>query len=83
MRENNDALGRELKPGDRVYLSKKKTQAPKDKLYVWTKPGQSVWELIQKEGITEKAFREYNGIPYDVRTFETRQQVVLHKPKNK
>ena len=83
LRENNDALGRELKPGDRVYLSKKKTQAPKDKLYVWTKPGQSVWELIQKEGITEKAFREYNGIPYDVRTFETRQQVVLHKPKNK
>ena len=83
LREINDALGRDLKAGDRVYLGKKKSQAPKDHLFVWVKPGQSVWELLQKECITEKAFREYNGIPVDIRTFETRQQVLLRKPKNK
>lgn len=82
LRENNDALGRDLKAGDRVYLSKKKSQAPKDHPYVWVKPGQSVWELLQKECITEKSFREFNGIPVDVRVFETRQQVLLRKPKN-
>ena len=83
LRENNDALGRDLKVGDRIYLSAKKAQAPKDRPYVWVKPGQSVWELVQKEGITEKSFRELNGIPYDVRTFETRQQVLLRKLKDK
>ena len=35
LRENNDALGRDLKAGDRVYLSKKKSQAPKDHPFVW------------------------------------------------
>lgn len=83
LREHNDALGREMKAGDRVYMGKKKKQAPKDHLFVWVKPGQSVWELIQKECITEKAFRELNGLPVDVRVFETRQQVLLRKPKDK
>ena len=83
LRENNDALGRDLKPGDRIYMSKKKTQAPKEHPYTWVQPGESVWELIQKEGITEKAFRELNGIPVDVRVFETRQQVLLRKLKDK
>ncbi len=82
LREHNDALGRTLKEGDRIYLSKKKSQAPKDKPFVWVKPGQSVWELVQKEGITEKSFRELNGLPVDVRVFETRQQVLLRKQKN-
>lgn len=83
LRENNDALGRDLKVGDRIYLAKKKSQAPKDRPYIWVKPGQSVWELCQKEGITEKAFRELNGISINVRVFETRQQVLLRKLKEK
>ena len=83
LREMNDALGRDMKVGDRIYLKKKKSQAPKDKPSVWVKPGQSVWELTQKECITDKAFRELNGIPVDIRVFETRQQVLLRKPKNK
>ena len=81
LRENNDALGRTLKPGDRIYLGLKKRQAPKDKPSVWVKPGESVWSVIQREGITDEAFREWNGLPEDVRVFKTRQQVLLRKQK--
>lgn len=81
LRENNDALGRTLKPGDRVYLGPKKRQAAKDHPSVWVKPGESVWSIIQREGITDEAFRELNGLPVDVRVFKTRQQVLLRKQK--
>ena len=79
--EMNDALGRTMKAGDRIYLGKKKSQASKDHPSVWVKPGDSVWDLIQHEGITDKAFRELNGLPIDVRVFKTRQQVLLRKQK--
>lgn len=81
LRENNDALGRTLKAGDRVYLGPKKRQAAKDHPSVWVKPGESVWSIIQREGITDEAFREMNGLPVDVRVFKTRQQVLLRKQK--
>lgn len=81
LRENNDALGRTLKAGDRVYLGPKKKQAAKDHPSVWVKPGESVWSIIQREGITDAAFRELNGLPVDVRVFKTRQQVLLRKQK--
>ena len=81
LREMNDALGRTLKEGDRIYLANKKTQAAKDHPRVWVKPGDTVWDLIQHEGITDKAFRELNGLPVDVRVFKTRQQVLLRKQK--
>ena len=45
------------------------------------KPGESVWSIIQREGITDEAFREMNGLPVDVRVFKTRQQVLLRKQK--
>ena len=82
LRENNDALGRTLKEGDRIYLGKKKTQAPKDHARVWVKPGEKVWDIIQREGITDAAFRELNGLPIDVTVFKTRQQVLLRKEKS-
>ena len=81
LREMNDALGRTLKEGDRIYLAKKKKQAAADHPRVWVKPGDSVWDLIQHEGITDAAFRELNGLPEDVRVFKTRQQVLLRKQK--
>jgi len=81
LREMNDALGRTLANGDRIYLAKKKSQAPKDKARVWVKPGEKVWDLIQREGITDASFRAMNGLPVDVRVFKTRQQVLLRKEK--
>ena len=81
LREINDALGRTLKEGDRIYLSKKKKQAVKDHVRVWVKPGDKVWDLIQRECITDAAFRELNGLPIDIRIFQTRQQVLLRKEK--
>lgn len=81
LREMNDALGRTLKKGDRIYLAKKKTQAVKEHERVWVKPGEKVWDLIQREGITDAAFRQMNELPEDVRVFKTRQQVLLRKEK--
>jgi len=81
LREQNDALGRTLKEGDRIYLSKKKTQAPKDHARVWVKPGDKVWDLIQRECITDASFRALNGLPIDIMVFKTRQQVLLRKEK--
>ncbi len=81
LREMNDALGRTLQKGDRIFLGKKKTQAAKDHERVWVKPGDKVWDLIQREGITDAAFRALNGLPVDVRVFKTRQEVLLRKEK--
>ncbi len=83
LREQNDALGRTLKEGDRIYLANKKTQAAKDHPTVWVKPGDKVWDLIQRECITDAAFRELNGLPIDITVFKTRQQVLLRKEKSK
>ena len=81
LREMNDALGRTLKTGDRIYLAKKKTQAVKEHERVWVKPGDKVWDLVQREAITDAAFRELNGFPEDLRVFKTRQEVLLRKEK--
>lgn len=81
LREMNDALGRTLQKDDRVYLGKKKAQAAPGHERIWVKPGESVWHVIQKEGITEASFRALNGLPVDVRVFKTRQQVLLRKEK--
>lgn len=81
LREQNDALGRTLKEGDRIYLANKKTQAPKDHARVWVKPGEKVWDVIQRECITDAAFRALNGLPIDIMVFQTRQQVLLRKEK--
>lgn len=79
LRENNDALGRDLKKGDRIYLSPKKTvgEAP----YVWTHTGQSLWELSQEECVQIADILKYNGLDPQIRVFSTRQKIYLRKVK--
>ena len=79
LREDNDALGRELKQGDRIYLSAKKRMGDKD--YVWTHTGQSLWQLSQDEGVTIDAIQRLNDLDPQIRTFRTRQKIYLRKVK--
>lgn len=79
LREYNDALGRELKKGDRIYLYAKKKAGERE--YVWTYPGQSLWELSQEEGVAIDAIRKLNGLDPSVRTFHIRQRLYLRKVK--
>ena len=79
LREDNDALGRELKDGDRIYLSAKKKMGDKD--YVWTRPGLSLWQLSQDEGVTIEAIQRLNELDPQVRVFSTRQKIYLRKVK--
>ena len=80
LRENNDALGRDLMPGDRIYLSAKKSAGTKD--YVMTFPGQSLWKLSQEEGVMIEAIQKLNGLDPTIRTFRTRQKLYLKKVKD-
>ena len=79
LREDNDALGRELKKGDRIYLSAKKSIGANE--YTWTHTGQSLWELSQEEGVTIAAIQKYNELDNSVRVFRTRQKIYLKKVK--
>ena len=79
LREDNDALGRELSKGDRIYLSSKKNTGVNS--YVWTYPGQSLWQLSQEEGIHVEAIQKLNGLHPSVRTFQTRQKLYLKRVK--
>lgn len=79
LREDNDALGRELKQGDRIYLSAKKRMGDKD--YVWTHTGQSLWQLSQDEGVTIDAIQRLNDLDPQIRSFRTRQKIYLRKVK--
>ena len=79
LREDNDALGRELQKGDRIYLSAKKKVGDKD--FVWTHVGLSLWELSQNEGVTIESIQKLNGLDPAVRVFRTRQKIYLKKVK--
>ena len=79
LREDNDALGRELQKGDRIYLSAKKKVGDKD--FVWTHVGLSLWELSQNEGVTIESIQKLNGLDSAVRVFRTRQKIYLKKVK--
>ena len=79
LRVKNDALGRELQEGDRIYLSTKKKKGEID--YVWSRPGLSIWTLSQGEGVTVKSIQEINGLNPSVRVFQTRQKIYLRKVK--
>ena len=81
LREDNDALGRELKKGDRIYLGPKKNTGVPDKPFVWTFVGQSLWELSQEEGITIEAIQQLNELDPKVRIFSIRQKIYLRKVK--
>lgn len=79
LREHNDALGRDLRTGDRIYLASKKTTGANE--YVWTYPGQSFWQLSQEEGVQMDAIRKLNELDPQVCTFRTRQKIYLKKVK--
>ena len=80
LREWNDALGRDLAVGDRVYMKAKKKKVPAEKGIMWVHPGEDLWEICQREGIQIKQVQKLNGFPVDLRTFRTRQQIYLNKP---
>lgn len=80
LREWNDALGRDLAVGDRIYLSAKKKKVPAEKGLMWVHPGEDLWVICQREGIQIKQVQKLNGFPVDLRSFRTRQQIYLNKP---
>ena len=81
LREWNDALGRDLKVGDRIYMSAKKKSVPKEKTEMWVHPGESLWMICQREGIQMSHVQKLNGFAPDVQVFRTRQKIVLNKVK--
>ena len=81
LREWNDAMGRDLQVGDRIYLGGKNAYAPKDKPSLWVSPGESVWQVAQREGVQLNKMLEVNGIRTTLRTFQTRQQILLRPMK--
>ena len=81
LREWNDALGRELNSGDRVYMSAKKKKVPQEKSLMWVHPGEALWDICQREGIQIAQVRKLNGFAPELRVFRTRQQIYLNKIK--
>ena len=81
LREWNDALGRELNQGDRVYMSAKKKKVPQEKSLMWVHPGEALWDICQREGIQIAQVRKLNGFAPELRVFRTRQQIYLNKVK--
>ena len=79
LRENNDALGRDLAVGDKIYLAPKKTAGAED--FVWTHPGLSFWRLSQDQGVQMEAIRKLNELDPSIRVFRTRQRIYLRKVK--
>ena len=77
----NDALGRNLQVGDRVFLGLKKAYGPKEKVAIWVSPGESTWYVSQREGVQLRKMLELNGLDITVRSFRTRQQILLRKVK--
>lgn len=80
LREYNDALGRDLAVGDRIYMAPKKSAGTKD--YVWSYTGLSLWKLSQDEGVTIESIQKLNGLDQTVRVFRTRQKIYLKKVKD-
>ncbi len=82
LREDNDALGRELEVDDILYLSPKHATGPADMPYVWSRPGQSLWSLCQEAGIQMEAVQRINELDPSIRVFRTRQKIYLRKVKD-
>ncbi len=82
LREWNDALGREMKIGDRIYMGAKKKKVAPEKTLMWVHPGESLWEVCQREGIQMARVQQLNGFAPEVRVFRTRQQILLNKVKS-
>ena len=79
LRENNDALGRELAKGDRIYLAAKRNTG--EEPFVWSQTGQSLWQLSQEVGVKIEAIQKWNELDPQIRTFRTRQRIYLRKTK--
>lgn len=79
LREDNDALGRELAKGDRIYLAAKKNNG--EEPFAWTHAGQSLWQLSQEVGVKIEAIQKWNELDPQIRTFRTRQRIYLRKTK--
>jgi len=80
LREYNDALGRDLAEGDRVYMASKKNVGINT--YVWTFPGLSFWKLCQEEGVHMEAVQKLNNMDPSIRVFRTREKLYLKKVKD-
>ena len=80
LREYNDALGRDMQKGDRIFMAAKKNTG--ENAYVWTHTGQSLWQLSQEEGVYIEAIQKWNGLDKSIRTFRTRQKIYLKKVKD-
>lgn len=81
LRRYNDAMGRVLQPGDRIYLFWKRPVGVKDHAILWVHPGEEVWMVCQREAIREKKLRSYNYFPADIKVFKTRQKIYTRKHK--
>ena len=81
LREWNDALGRDLAEGDRVYMGAKKKKVAPEKTIMWVHPGESLWMICQREGIQMAVVQKLNGFTPELRVFRTRQQILLNKVK--
>ncbi len=81
LRNWNDALGRDLQVGDRVYLSRKRSYGEKEKSPLWVHPGESLWDICQREGVRMAKVQRLNGFDKSVRVFRTRQQILLRKER--
>ena len=79
LREDNDALGRELAKGDRIYLAAKKSTG--EEPFVWSHTGQSLWQLSQEVGVKIEAIQKWNELDPQIRTFRTKQRIYLRKTK--
>ena len=79
LREYNDALGREMAKGDRIYMTPKKMTGTE--AYVWAYPGLSLWQLSQSAGVQVQAIQKLNGLDPRIRVFRTRQKIYLKKVK--
>lgn len=79
LREDNDALGRELAKGDRIYLAAKKRTG--EEAFVWSHTGQSLWQLSQEVGVKIEAIQKWNELDPQIRTFRTKQRIYLRKIK--
>lgn len=80
LREYNDALGRDMAEGDRVYIANKKNVGVNT--YVWTYPGLSFWKLCQEEGVHMEAVQKLNNMDPTIRVFRTREKLYLKKVKD-
>ena len=81
LREYNDALGHILKPGDKVFITKKPRYVRGDKSIMWVHPGESLWSISQREGVQLKTIYKLNEIDPSVKVFKTRQKIFLVKQK--